>query len=349
MLILPFNRTETQSAACYSLFGKLPNRPDFVRVNANHPVALEFDGLIQNAYERMAQHSSLPDTNEASLPLDFLYASKDRQHIMIGALMPSQDQAGRRYPFVAAAILPRESIAGYLPVSPIAYEVFFDGLREQVVNAVENSVEALSCRQFLETHLSNYETAVDDLELARSVVDRFMSIQPAGRLADLLTAAPEAANLQQALLNVAFYQAYLHRFDNQATNQLVVFPLSARKGEQSLIASCWLALLSSLWSPMATTPAWHGSYFFLRRPDGATRLVTSVGRMPNSFAQVLLGGAIDPSMLLDLGSANEAWMSHRMYAESSYALGRVLADPECNLSTLCGFLGGMNRQLGKNV
>lgn len=346
MLILPFNRTETQLTACYALFGKLPNRADFVRVNANHPVALEFDGQIQGALERMVGSQG---GEAAALPVDFLYVSRDQRHLMIGALMPSQDQAGRRYPFVAAAILPADSVDGFLPVSPIAYEVFFDGLREQVVNAVENSVEALSCRQFLESNLHTYDTAPEDLELARSVVERFMSNQSAKHLSDLLGRTKSPASLQQALLNIAFYQAYLSRFNNPATNQLIVLPLSEKKGEQSLLASSWLAILSALATPGVQDYSWRGSYFFQRRPDEGAQLIASVGRMPASFGQIMLGGAFEPGMVLELGVENEAWMSHRMYAEAAYALGRALADPECSLAMLCGFLRDMSRQLEKNL
>ena len=349
MLILPFNRTETQMSACYSLFGKLPNRADFVRVNANHPVAIEFDGQLQNALERMAAQQAVGGNAALPSAVDFLYVSRDQRYIMIGALMPSQDQAGRRYPFVATAILPADSVNGYLQVSPIAYEVFFDGLREQVVNAVENSVEALSCRQFLETNLHTYETAPDDLELARSVVDRFVSVQSARRLADLLENGVFPAALQQSLLNIAFYQAYLSRFNNPATNQLIVLPLSGKKGEQSLVASSWLAILSALWPPTTQDFSWRGSYFFRRRPDGGAQLVVSVGRMPQSFSQIMLGDSFEPGMVLDLGIENEAWMSHRMYAEAAYALGRALADPDCSIAMLCGFLRDMSRQLEKNL
>lgn len=349
MLILPFNRTETQMTACYSLFGKLPNRADFVRVNANHPAAIEFDGQIQNALERMAMQSPVEDGAKAPSAVDFLHVSKDLRHLMVGALMPSQDQAGRRYPFVAAAILPADSIEGYLPVSPIAYEVFFDGLRDQVINAVENSVEALSCRQFLETNLHTCETAPDDLELASNVVNRFVSMQPTKRLADLLDGGPFPAALQQALLNMAFYQAYLGRFNNPATNQLIVLPLSGIKGEQSLVASSWLSILSALWPRTAQGLAWCGSYLFRRRPDAGAQLVASIGRMPASFSQIMLGGDFEPGMVLELGVENEAWMSHRMYAEAAYALGRALADPDCSIAMLCGFLRDMSRQLEKNL
>mgnify|MGYP001386747642 CR=1 FL=1 len=343
MLVLPFNRTESQAAASYALFGKLPNRPDFVRVNATHPVALEFDQLIQQACERQEP------PGDGAEPVDFQYISQDQRHVMIGALMPSQDQAGRRYPLVAAAILPRESVENYLAVSPIAYEVFFDGLREQVVNAVDNSVEALSCRQFLESSLRSQDAAAEDLELAGSVVARFLETQPAHRMADLLAAGPCPAPLSQAVLNAGFYQAYLRRFDHRSTNQLILLPLSSHKGEQALMASTWLSILAALWSGAGIGQPWRGSYLLVRRPNIGAQLVATVGRIPDSFAAVLLGAPIEPAMLLDLGTENDAWKSHRMYAESAYALGRILADPDCRLAALCSFLGDMGRQLARNI
>ena len=349
MLVLPFNRTESSLAASYTVFGKLPNRPDFVRVNATHPAALEFDALIQRAFERAAGNPAEPGYQGRAAAVDFQFVSRDQRHVMVGVLMPSQDQAGRSYPLVAAAILPGESVENYLPVSPIAYEVFFDGLRDQVVNAVENSVEALACRQFLETNLRAYETATDDLDLARSVVDRYMSAQPASRISDLLETGPFPARLQQALLNMAFYQAYLRRFDSHATNQLLMLPLSGLKGEQGLVASSWLTILATLWPAVSQGASWTGSYLLIRHPAAGAQLIASVGRMPASYGSLMLGAPMERAMLLDLGAEHEAWTSHRMYAESSYALSRVLADPASNLATLCSFLGVMGKQLAKDI
>jgi len=345
MLVLPFNRTESQAAASYALFGKLPNRPDFVRINANHPAAIEFDDLIQRSFERW---SAVPDWEsgyEALEPVDFQYLSRDQRHVLVGVLKPSRDQAGRRYPMVAAAILPSESIDTYGAVSPIAYEVFYDGLREQVGNAIDNSVEALSCRQFLEDQLRNQESAAADLELAESVVGRFMTTQGAGRLNDLLVAAEPPATLQQALLNIVFYLAHLRRFDHPATNQIVVLPLSGNKGEQALVASSWLSLLSALGWVKGSHNLWRGSYLFLRQPEGSSQLVVSLGRMPDGFFGALLGGVFDPRLVLDLAEPQEAWKSHRLYAEVSYALGRLLADPACRLAELQDFLKGVGQQL----
>lgn len=343
MLVLPFNRTESPLAASYTLFGKLPNRPDFVRINATHPVALEFDELMQQALERLGGEPA------TATPVDFQYISRDHRHVMLGVLMPSRDQAGRRYPLVAAAILPRESIDSYLAVSPIAYEVFFDGLREQVLNAVDNSVEALSCRQFLESNLRGNDAAGEDLELARSVVDRFMATQSVRRMTDLLAHGARPISLQQAVLNAGFYQAYLRRFDHRATNQLILLPLSDHKGEQALVASTWLTILAALWSGSEVGRPWQGSYLLLRRPDLGAQLVATAGRIPDSFATVMLGGPVAPEMLLDLGGEHDAWKSHRLYAEASYALGRILADPDCRLAALASFLGDMGRQLERGI
>lgn len=347
MLDLSFARPETLNAGSHVLFGKLPNRADFVRVNATHPVAVEFDGLIQNSIERSVG-DMVSSCHVAGGTVDFQYLSRDQRQLMIGVLAPSQDQAGRFYPLVAARILPRAEVAAYLPVLPIAFEVFFDGLREQVVNAVENSVEALACRQFLESSSHPSLSGSGELQLASSVVARFMSQQPASRMASLLSELTPPATLQQALLNVAFYQAYLRRFDNRSTNQLFLLPLSGSKGEQALLASTWQSILSALWVG-AEGDSWSCSHLVLRRPGQAAQFLISVGRLPESFGHVMSGGVAERSMLLDLSVENEAWTSHRMHAEVSYALGRFLADPDCRISALCSFLGDMSRQLSGNV
>ena len=348
MLDLSFGRPEPLNAGSHTLFGKLPNRADFVRVNATHPVAIEFDGLIQTSIERSAGEGLL-SRHAVGGTVDFQYLSRDQRQLMIGVLAPSQDQAGRFYPLVAARILPYAEVAEYLPVLPIAFEVFFDGLREQVVNAVENSVEALACRQFLESSSHPYMSGSEELQLASSVVQRFMSQQPAKRMAVLLSESSPPAPLQQALLNIAFYQAYLRRFDNRSTNQVFLLPLSGSKGEQALLASTWQSILSSLWVGAEGDSSWRCSYLVLRRPGQAAQLLVSVGRLPDSFGNVMLGDVAERSMLLDLSVENEAWTSHRMYAEVSYALGRFLADPDCRISALCSFLGDMSRQLMGSV
>lgn len=344
-MALPFKRAETGIPATYTLYGKLPNRADFVRVNADHAAAAEFDELIQRTLERLAGEEGWGQSYDACGPVEFQYVSQDLRHTILGVLSPSRDQAGRRYPLVAGAILPSESIAGYGHVAPIAYEVFFDGLREQVSTAVENSVEALSCRQFLESQLRANDTAAADLELARDVVAHFMHTTSVRTLGTLLASQAEPCEFAQVLLNLAFYRAFLRRFDNPATNQIIQLPLPTGEGERALVASAWLSVLKVLWKGSGNGEPWRGNYLVLDMDRPHAVLVTAFGKVQERFTTVMLGGPLDGSCRLDLTIEHDAWVNHSLYAEVSYALGRLLAEPGLSLQALCDFLADVAGKL----
>lgn len=349
-MVLPFKRAETESAATYALFGKLPNRADFVRVNANHVAVTEFDDLIQQTFERLSAEENWMQFYDSGDPVEFQYTSRDSRYILIGVLAPSRDQAGRRYPLVASVILPREAIAGYAPIAPIAYEVFFDGLHEQVSTAIENSVEALSCRQYLESQLRAGETAASDLDLAQSVVERFMRTTTIARLDELLARDSGSSSLMQALLNIAFYRAFLRRFDNPATNQIILLPLPEDKGERALIACAWLSMLSALWEGSGGgKQAWCGNYLLSQASQEKAMLAVCFGNAHKSFMTMILKRQLDAEGFLDLDNEQETWRNHRLYAEVSYALGRLLANPALPLSELCDFLQDVGHKLKESV
>lgn len=345
MMALPFKRAESGVNATYALYGKLRNRADFVRVNADHAMAVEFDDLVQRSIERLACDDRWEDAYDSGFPVEFQYVSRDLRYTFLGVLVPSCDQAGRRYPFVAGAILPSESVSGYAHVAPIAYEVFFDGLHEQANTAVENSVEALSCRQFLDFQLKAKDTAASDLSLAKSVVDRFMKTASVECLNDLLVTDARATTLEQALLNLTFYRAFLRRFDHRWTNQVIQLPLPANKGEQALVASAWLSILHTLCQGTDGNSRWHGTYLILQRHAEVAQLATCFGHSQDKLATLMLGGGLDANARFDLCNEQEAWKTHRLYAEVSYALGRLLADRTASLDSLCTFLRDMGREL----
>lgn len=345
MMALPFKRAEAGAAASYTLYGKLRNRADFVRVNADHPTATEFDGQIQRAFERLTGGENWEQFYDASAPVEFQYVSRDFRYTFLGVLAPSSDQAGRRYPLVAGAILPSDSITGYAHVAPIAYEVFFDGLHEQVSTAVENSVEALSCKQYLESQLRAKDTAAADLALAASVVDQFMKSTTVACLNDLLVTDARATTLEQALLNLAFYRAFLRRFDHHATNQVILLPLPSNKGERALVASAWLSILHAIWQAGGSGEPWRGNYLVLQPFPDTAQLAACFGNPHDKLTTLMLGGVLDAGARLDLCTEQEAWKNHRMYAEVSYALGRLLADPTLSLQALREFLGEMEEKL----
>lgn len=348
-MVLPFKRNDVEAACTYALYGKLPNRADFVRVNAHHSAIVGFDDLIQRTLERLTLSQGWAESYDRCGPSCFQLESGDLRHTLVGVIAPSRDQAGRRYPLMAAAISPSELLAGQASVAPIANEVFFDGLRDQVCNAIENSVEALSCRQFLESQSHINDLAASELELAASVVNRFLSTAPITRLDDLLM-EEDQGGLEQALLNLAFYRAFLRRFDNVATNQIIVLPLPQANGEQALIACAWLSVIEALFGRDGSGTAWRGNYAMLRTGQGKMALLTCFNnRMHDKFAMLMLGGAPDSSMILDLRNEHEAWKNHRLYSEVSYALARLLGNRTLSIKDLCQFLQDVGQRLKETI
>ena len=138
--MLPFLKPQEEPVH-YAIVGKLPNRPDFVRINATHPVVHEFDELMQSAMVHLRNEAG-DDDRYLRTVTDFCYTSNDQQWIFLGVLMGSRDQSGRRFPFFAGIVVPYDQIAADAALTPISHELYFDELRRQIANAIDNAVEA---------------------------------------------------------------------------------------------------------------------------------------------------------------------------------------------------------------
>lgn len=339
--MLPFLKP-LEETVNYAIVGKLPNRPDFVRINATHPVVNEFDELIQNA---MTQLLKEPDSEQRYLGTvtDFYYTSRDQQWVFMGVLMGSRDLSGRHFPFFAGIVLPSTQIASDAALTPISHEIYFDELRRQIANAIDNAVEAISCQAYLHTQCNDESCGAVDFTLAHDLVERFSTSQTVSRLSEVLSLDSDPGELDQALLNIACYGDFLRRFENPATLQEIVLPLPVETGEGTLIAAEWLSLLMAAWG----LPTWRGSYFIRRDTDSAW-LAASYGRIPERFMPWIVGGTLNNSVRLNLVSEEEAWRAHIYYAETAYALGRLLSDPGASMLALREALIEIGRKLARD-
>jgi type VI secretion system ImpM family protein len=127
-----------------SLFGKLPARPDFVRVNYGGRAAAELDQwLVQNVEQLHLGKVPLPG------PLRFAFCSPRTQHVMFGALAPSRDEAGREFPVTVFDSVPLAAVLGRLPLQLLAHEAFFNG-----AEAVIREAQTLAAGAPIEPSLS---------------------------------------------------------------------------------------------------------------------------------------------------------------------------------------------------
>lgn len=343
-MALSFKRP-AEAAFSYAIVGKLPSRADFIRINATHPVVREFDDLVAQGLELAGRNADNAARYEQAQWVDFFYVARDARSAFIGVLQPSHDQAGRRYPLIAGMIVPVEALGQQLACLPLLLELYYVGLREQLASALQHSVDLLACRRFLEEQVALGAFALTDFELAHSLLQRFQRQQPAGAMAQLL-AEDGGGAFERVLLNTGFYLELLRRYRNSATQQLLLFPLPDRRGEEALYQGCWLAIYAAYAEPMlnAALPS-----YFVARIDGQPRLAVAPRHIPEKFVAALFGAPLDAWCVLDSDDHEPPWRSHRLYPETAYLLGRLLADLQTPISSLLLPLAEIGLRLGKSA
>jgi type VI secretion system protein ImpM len=329
----------------YAIVGKLPSRPDFIRINAGHPVVGEFDELVAQGVELAGRAQDGLSRYDEAQWVDFFYVSRNGRWAFIGVMQPSRDQAGRRYPLIAGVIVPIESLGWQLATLPLLLELFYVGLREQLASAVENSVDLLACRRFLEEQVAVGGFALTDFDLAHRLLERFQRRQPASALAQLVGEQDPSA-FERLLANTGFYLELLRRYRNAATQQLMLFPLPDRKGEEALYQGCWLSIYAAYAEPML--PPSLPSYF-IAHIGGRACLALAPQRVSEKFLAVLFGAPLDSWSVLDIDDSNPPWSGHHLYAETVYVLGRLLSDLQSPISSLLEPLSDIGIRLGKSA
>ncbi|MEY4580127.1 MAG: hypothetical protein RL701_4830 [Pseudomonadota bacterium] len=91
-----------------SLFGKLPSALDFVRIHHHGAEAIALDSWLQASVQRLAaQNQRWPRE-----PFRFVFTPPNALTVLVGVAAASVDRAGRSFPLVAFARVPRsESVA----------------------------------------------------------------------------------------------------------------------------------------------------------------------------------------------------------------------------------------------
>jgi type VI secretion system protein ImpM len=332
---MPFLRPPEQ-VSDYAVFGKLPHRADFVRVNAAHPAVNELDERLAAGLVALADSADWEQCYDNMPPV--VYACRDRtvRHWMIGAWRASRDQAGRRFPLVGGVLRGAEEIEANVPLIPIAYEVFHDDLVTQIDNALDNSVEALSCQQYLQGYSADFNVHAIDFNLARAVLNQFADRTQATALERGSESFLSNESLSQACLNIAFHADFLRRFPSD-DNQPIVIHLPGEPGQSALAAAAWLDLVERL----SGGPGRVAGIFL----TSGSRLYVCLDSVAEKMMPLLLGNVFSDDDALNLVEEQEVWRSHRFYSETAYALSRLLANPAASVSELLKFASHVGGRL----
>ncbi|OWY37112.1 type VI secretion-associated protein [Xenophilus sp. AP218F] len=324
----------------YCIFGKLPRRGDFVRVNATHPAAMHLDQLLAGSLQIAAGDAEAAARYRETPPTSFVLRSKDARWLSIGIVQPSHDEGGRNYPLVAASLAPAESTVPSLAILLLANELFFSGLREQLRSAMDNSVEMVACRQYLEEQLAFGTSSSADIELAQQLLERHLAATPA-RLLDESLAAAGMGSLEAVLLAFLFHHRLLRKFGDAVPAQTYLLPLPCREGEDVLTAVTWLALYQAA---TAGSGSECEQFMILRRKEGYF-LSLLPGALTEQIATQCWGATLDPKFIVDIWDERAPWRSHQSHAEAAYILGRQMNDPALSIAQLRGVMESLSRSV----
>lgn len=129
-MILSLRSKERNEPSGISLFGKVPARADFVRINHGFPASLELDTWLQQNLEELV----LAGNRFIGPPLQFLFAADNVPQVLIGVLAPSKDKAGRSFPVTIFGALGVNFIAQRVALIPVACAAFMSELHALITD-----------------------------------------------------------------------------------------------------------------------------------------------------------------------------------------------------------------------
>lgn len=122
-------------------FGKVPAAGDFVSLGGGSAVGQALQGWLQKENDHLAAKGrSLPPT-----PVRFVFRDAAGGTV-VGALAPSRDQVGRKFPLAVFAHVDPHAAMPKFSALPSAYDPFLDGAATTVLEAHEMSLQTLAGR-----------------------------------------------------------------------------------------------------------------------------------------------------------------------------------------------------------
>lgn len=241
-------------------FGKLPLYRDFVRHNASSNEVIAFDQWLQQGI----QSSKTPlnvhwnSAFDQSSPYYFHYYLNSQQSL-IGMWQPSMDSAGRRFPFVIAAIVNGSDLDKHIyTLVPSGLKNFFSTARQiyqdacsgaELVQLAQRTENLNSDKSFELTGYQNY--------LSNTALESYFTA---------LWGSFSNSNKYLLLTNLSEILLPLRNQDFSRFSLGLKFPLSQHFEANFMIASFWLDVTARLLADNLGTPYYFWSMPFNDKP-----------------------------------------------------------------------------------
>ena len=102
-------------------FGKIPARADFVKLARDTAAIGMLDQWLAQAMTLLTSSARWRIDYDAMAPASFALVGPARRHAVAGHLLPSHDQSGRRFPFLATRTLEVADPSAFVARCPLAF------------------------------------------------------------------------------------------------------------------------------------------------------------------------------------------------------------------------------------
>lgn len=119
-------------------YGKIPGAADFVSIGAS-PASHAYSQWLEHENDLLSQRGRLPSPD----PVRFLFRDAAGHGVIMGAMAPSQDQVGRRFPLTVFAHVDHQAATQQFSWLPAAYAHFLDRAAAMVRQAATLTRESL--------------------------------------------------------------------------------------------------------------------------------------------------------------------------------------------------------------
>lgn len=319
-----------------AFFGKIPSRGDFVKGGGPHQLIAVLDRWASQGMAQLSEDPRWKTAYDGACPLDFMFVGVRSRLSVVGHLRPSVDASGRRFPFIAAAMVERDDTLMFR-CAPAGLTASLSSLArksEHVVNvagmggAAPGGVDVSP----LLAEFVNVDCATDFEQAMRAdPLGNFVARNTLGSLSDLLPGG-HASTVRRIVLAIGLLMRPLLGKSEVAIDKEIVLPLPADERQRHAVAGLWLYLLTAF---LTRTDA-ELQVIVERRVEKPRMIVGFSGSSPTTLMT-----ALSPELTLErtIPLTDPEWIDAQAEVVNDYGVAKLssyLAHPGISLEQAIG-------------
>lgn len=224
-----------------SYFGKLPSRGDFLKSPANnHQLIATLDQWAGQGLELLAQDVAWKQLYDLGHPLNFAVLGSRNRAAIAGHLLPSTDESGRRFPFMAAVSMEVPQPLAFMSRSPIAFTRVWARLERGVTTAHTASDPLLVLSDMAEQR-ANVNVLYESLNPS---FQDFLEMQTLESLQAMLKTSDTQVSMRRMLLALGVLLQPVMASGTSRLGKGLLLPLPRDPLYRNLVSTLWLDLIA---------------------------------------------------------------------------------------------------------